>query len=201
MCPSGRHTEREVNTNMKIKDMLLTGIFAALVIISSYVVIPIGPVPHSLQPFAVMLSGFILGPKLGALSIITWIVLGSLGLPVFNQGQSGIAMLAGPTGGFILSFVVVAYLSGYFTRKYYSEAFTGNFLYLALTMVICYIIGGLGFKLSFAYFLQKPMTWEKTFILAIAPFLPFDIIKAAMASYLGVKIRRALVQAGQIAKN
>jgi biotin transport system substrate-specific component len=44
------------------------------------------------------------------------------------------------------------------------------------------------------------MTWEKTFILAIAPFFPFDIIKAAMASYLGIRIRRALIQAGQVAK-
>ena len=105
---------------MKIKECFSQD-FCSTGDISSYVVIPIGPVPHSLQPFAVMLSGFILGPKLGALSIITWIVLGSLGLPVFNQGQSGIAMLAGPTGGFILSFVVVAYLSGYFTRKYYQR--------------------------------------------------------------------------------
>ena len=185
---------------MKIREMLLTGIFAALVILSSYVVIPIGPVPHSLQPFIVMLSGFILGPRLGALSIITWIVLGSLGLPVFNQGQAGIAMLAGPTGGFIVSFVVVAYFGGYLTRKFYSESFGKNFLFLALTMLVCYVIGGLGFKLSFAYFLHKPMTWEKTFILAIAPFFPFDIIKAAMASYLGIRIRRALIQAGQVAK-
>ena len=186
---------------MKIREMLLTGIFTALVTVSSYVVVPIGPVPHSLQPFAVMLSGFILGPKYGALSIVTWIILGSLGLPVFNQGQAGIGMLAGPTGGFIISFVVVAYLAGYSTRKYYSDKFGKNFLFLALTMVVCYIIGGLGFKLSFAYFLQKPMTWEKTFLLAIAPFFPFDIIKAAMASYLGVRIRRALIQAGLIIKD
>ncbi len=186
---------------MKTREMLLTGIFAGLVILSSYIVIPIGPVPHSLQPLAVMLCGFILGPKYGALSILTWIVLGILGLPVFNQGQAGIAMLAGPTGGFIVSFVVVAYLAGYLTRTNYSESFGKNFFYLALTMGLCYIIGGIGFKLSFAYFLQKPMTWEKTFILAIAPFLPFDIIKAAMASYLGVRIRRALLQAGLITKN
>lgn len=181
---------------MKIKQLLLCGIFTGLVIISSYIVIPLGPVPHTLQPLTVMLAGFLLGPRLGALSLCAWIMLGCLGLPVFNQGQSGLTMFVGPTGGFIVGFVVCAYLSGYLTRKYYSESVGKNFLYLALAMVVCYILGAVGFKLSFAYFLHKPLSWEKTMLLAIAPFLPFDIIKAAIASYFGIKIRRALIQAG-----
>lgn len=181
---------------MKTREMLLTGIFTALIIMGSYVVIPIGPVPHTLQPLAVMLAGFLLGPKYGPLSVITWMLLGSLGLPVFNQGQAGIAMLAGPTGGFMFGFVACTYFIGKITRLHNTESTVQNFIYLALGMVICYIIGGLGFKLSFAYFLHKPMTWEKTLILAIAPFLPFDIIKAAIASYLGIRIRRALGHAG-----
>ena len=181
---------------MKTQHMLLSGIFAALVIISSYIVIPIGPVPITMQPLTVLLAGFLLGPKGGALSIIIWILLGCIGLPVFNQGQAGITMLAGPTGGFIIGFVVTAYLAGYLTEKYYTESFVKNFGYLAIAMVVCYILGAIGFKLSFAYFLQKPMSWEKTMTLAIAPFLPFDIIKAAIVSYLGVKIRRALRNAG-----
>ena len=181
---------------MKTQHMLLSGIFAALVIISSYIVIPIGPVPITMQPLTVMLAGFLLGPKGGALSIIIWILLGTIGLPVFNQGQAGITMLAGPTGGFIIGFVFCAYIIGYLTQKYYSESVIKNFLYLAVGMLVCYIMGALGFKLSFAYFLHKPMTWDKTMILAIAPFLPFDIIKAAVVSYFGIKIRRALQNAG-----
>ena len=181
---------------MKTQHMILSGIFAALVIISSYIVVPIGPVPHTLQPFTVMLAGFLLGPKGGALSILIWILLGSIGLPVFNQGQGGITMLVGPTGGFILGFVACAYLSGYLTQKYYTESYGKNFCFLALAMLVCYIMGTIGFRMSFAYFLHKPMTWGKTMALAIAPFLPFDIIKAAIVSYLGVKIRRALKNAG-----
>ena len=181
---------------MKIREMLLSGIFTALVIISSYIVIPIGPVPHTLQPLIVMLSGFLLGPKWGPISIITWIILGCLGLPVFNQGQAGAVMLLGPTGGFIVGFVVCSWLVGKFTSNDLQAAFIKNFAYLAFAMIICYVIGLVGFKLSFEYFLQKPMSWEKSMLLSIAPFLPFDIIKAAIAAYVGAKVRKALLAAG-----
>ena len=181
---------------MKTREMLLSGIFTALLIISSYIVIPIGPVPHTLQPFVVMLSGFLLGAKWGPISVITWILLGCLGLPVFNQGQAGAVMLVGPTGGFSLGFVVCSWLVGKLTANDLKAGFLKNFSYLAFAMIICYVIGLIGFKLSFTYFLQKPMSWEKSMLLAIAPFLPFDIIKAAIAAYVGAKVRKALLAAG-----
>ena len=178
------------------RNMLLAGLFAALVIISSYIVIPIGPVPHTLQPLTVMLAGFLLGPKWGATSILIWIILGCLGLPVFNQGQSGAVMLVGPTGGFIIAFVICAWLVGYCTQKDPNASFGKNLFYLVLAMIVTYIVGLIGFKLSFAYFLQKPMSWEKAAILSVAPFLPFDIIKAVIATFLGMKVRKALIVAG-----
>ncbi|MDD4321291.1 MAG: biotin transporter BioY [Acidaminococcaceae bacterium] len=181
---------------MKTREMLLSGLFTALVIISSYIVIPIGPVPHTLQPLVVILSGFLLGPKWGPISIITWIILGCLGLPVFNQGQAGAVMLVGPTGGFIVGFVVLSWLVGKFTSNDLQAGLLKNFAYLAFAMLVCYVIGLIGFKLSFTYFLQKPMSWEKSMLLAIAPFLPFDIIKAAIAAYVGAKVRKALMAAG-----
>ncbi len=181
---------------MKTREMLLSGLFTALVIISSYMVIPIGPVPHTLQPLVVILSGFLLGPKWGPISIITWIILGCLALPVFNQGQAGAVMLVGPTGGFIVGFVVLSWLVGKFTSNDLQAGLLKNFAYLACAMLVCYVIGLIGFKLSFTYFLQKPMSWEKSMLLAIAPFLPFDIIKAAIAAYVGAKVRKALMAAG-----
>jgi len=63
-------------------------------------------------------------------------------------------------------------------------------------LLVAYVIGLIGFNLSFQYFLHKPMTWEKSVLIAIAPFLPFDIIKTAIASYVGVKVRKALIDAG-----
>ncbi len=183
---------------MQTKNILLTGIFTALMIISSYVVIPIGPVPHSMQPLIVLLAGILLGARYGALSIIVWILLGCLGLPVFNQGQAGAVMLMGPTGGFILGFVVCAWLVGYLTERHYTEKLAPNIVYMILAMLIVYVVGIVGFKFNMEYFLGKMLSWEKSFILVVAPFLPFDIIKAAIASYVGVKVRRALKTMGLV---
>ena len=180
----------------RTRDLIGAALFAALMIVSSYVTIPIGPVPITLQTFMAMLAGFLLGPVWGAVSIIVWLLLGCLGLPVFNQGQSGIVMLAGPTGGFLISFPIVAFLSGKISYGHSGESLLEKFVSLALTMVVCYAIGSIGFKLSFACFLHKPMTWDKTMALAVVPFLPLDIVKSFLVAFLGIRIRRALKAGG-----
>ncbi|HIU63807.1 MAG TPA: biotin transporter BioY [Candidatus Avacidaminococcus intestinavium] len=181
---------------MQLRNMLLAATFTALMIISSYIVVPIGPVPHTLQPLVVLLSGMLLGPKWGPSSLLVWIALGVLGLPVFNQGQAGAVMLIGPTGGFILGFVVCSWLVGWLTCRDPKSGYGKTFIYLFSGIIIAYAMGMVGFKLSFQYFLQKPMTWEKSIIIAIAPFLPFDIIKTIAATYIGVHVRKALVASG-----
>lgn len=180
----------------RTRNLMGAALFAGLMILSSYVTIPIGPVPITLQTFMAMLAGFLLGPVWGPVSIIVWLLLGCLGLPVFNQGQSGIVMLAGPTGGFLVSFPIVAWMAGKLSHSKVGDGLLKNFLGLALTMVVCYAIGAIGFKLSFAYFLHKPMTWYKTMALAVVPFLPLDIIKSFLAAFLGIRIRRALKASG-----
>lgn len=181
---------------MKTREMLLAGIFVALMIICAYIIVPIGPVPITLQPLVVLLAGMLLGSKVSAISMCVWIILGCVGLPVFNQGQSGAVMLVGPTGGFIIAFVVTAWLAGYLTERDLDADYRKNFLYMCLAMVVCYAVGLIGFKLSFQYFLQKPMSWYQAVLLAVAPFLPFDIIKAAVAVFIGTRVRKALLLAG-----
>lgn len=137
----------------RTRNMMGAGLFTALIILSSYVTIPLGPVPVTLQTLMVLLAGFLLGPVWGPASVLVWMVLGCVGLPVFNQGQAGIVMLAGPTGGFILSFPVVAWLAGKVSRgSWAGDSLWKNFLALAGVTVVCYIIGAIGFKLSFAFF-------------------------------------------------
>jgi biotin transport system substrate-specific component len=188
------------NNTFATKNIMLMGLFVALMVISSYIVIPIGPVPITLQIFVVLLAGILLGSKLGPMSIIAWMLLGIIGLPVFNQGQGGAVMLVGPTGGFIVAFVVMAWFVGYCTESNKGDSIKFMALVMVIAIVICYVLGIIGFKLSFAYFLHKPMTWTKAFVLAVAPFLPFDIIKAVLASFIGVKVRSALQMAGLITK-
>lgn len=180
---------------MQLRNMMLAALFTTLMIISSYVVVPIGPVPHTLQPLVVFLTGLLLGHRWGAISISVWVVLGIIGLPVFNQGQAGAVMLVGPTGGFIIGFVVCAWLIGLLTEGDLQSGYARTFGCIVLGLAVAYILGFIGFKFSFQYFLQKPMSWEKSFWIVIAPFLPFDIIKAAIATYVGINVRKALIAA------
>lgn len=180
---------------MKIREMALVSLFAALLAVSSQVTFPIGPVPHTLQILFIVMAGAVLGSRLGALSVIVWILLGVFGLPVFAQGKAGAAVLLGPTGGFLLGFLVCAYWVGYFTERH--PASFGRMLIAMLTgLAAVYILGWMGFLASFTLFLQKPMTWDKAFQLVVLPFLPFDIVKALGAAYLSVRVKQALAQAG-----
>lgn len=180
---------------MSTRNMILAGLFAALMALSSQIFIPIGPVPHTLQMFFVLLSGVILGSKLGLVSIAVWIALGAFGLPVFAQGKAGIAVLAGPTGGFLFGFMAAAFLVGWLTER--SKLTVGRTaIYMLTGLMAAYVIGLAGFMLSFKYFLHKPMTLQTAFTVAVVPFLPFDIVKTLMASYIGTRVRLALERAG-----
>ena len=189
-----------VNNTMKedfslpIRNMIITGLFSALLAVSSQIFIP-GPVPHTLQTFVVLLTGVILGPRWGAASIIVWILLGVFGLPVFAQGKVGIAVLAGPTGGFLLGFILCAWLTGSIIIKR-ELSYLGMLSIMLTGLAVIYAVGLVGFMASFAWFLHKPMTWEQAAAVSVLPFLPFDIVKAAAAAYLGVRLRRTLHKAG-----
>lgn len=182
---------------MTTRYMILTGLFAALIALGSQFSILIGPVPHTLQVFFVMLTGLILGGRWGFTSVLVWVLLGAFGLPVFAQGKAGAAHVLGPTGGFMAGLMLCAWLVGSLTERYNpGQAKTVGVLVLGLAVL--YAVGLAGFMASFAFFLHKPMTLEKALTLAAAPFLPFDAIKALLAGYLGVRIRRALIRAGLI---
>lgn len=180
---------------MSIRNMALAGLFASLLAVSSQISIPLGPVPHTLQIFFVLLAGLLLGGRWGFASIGVWIALGVFGLPVFAQGKAGIAVLAGPTGGFLIGFAMCALVVGKLTEGTDNGYFRTLAIMLA-GLALVYVIGLIGFMLSFEYFLHKPMTVEKAVTIAVAPFLLFDIVKTAMAAYLGNKVKRALERAG-----
>ncbi|HOK18643.1 MAG TPA: biotin transporter BioY, partial [Caldisericia bacterium] len=91
-----------------IKKITFSSLFIILIIIGSYISIPLpfSPVPLTLQVFFVLLSGILLGPYYGFLSVLGYIILGVLGFPVFAGGQSGFSVFLGPNGGFLLGFLI-----------------------------------------------------------------------------------------------
>jgi biotin transport system substrate-specific component len=97
---------------MKLKEMLLIVASVFLIIVGSYVTVPVGPVPFVLTNFFIVLLGLLLGWRITLFAVITYILLGSIGLPVFSQGRGGFAHVIGVTGGFILGFIPLAFISG-----------------------------------------------------------------------------------------
>lgn len=176
---------------IKQRSMVLAAFFAALLAISSYVVIPIGPVPHSMQPMFVFLNALLLGAKTGCISVVVWFALGIIGLPVFAGGKAGLTTFIEPTGGFLIGFLIATYIIGYLADKG-TKSFAKTFIIIIPGLIIIYIFGLVGFKLSMEYVLNKTLSWQTSFNLVVVPFLPFDVIKAIIATYLGLKIKKAL---------
>ncbi len=159
--------------------------FSLLVALSAQVVIPIGPVPITGQSFAVLLTGALLGSRLGAMAMIVYLIEGASGLPFFYQGNAGLAHLLGPTGGYLIAFPAAAFITGSFAENGWDRRFP--------TAVVAMAIGSIVIMLSgwawFAIVMQTPAL--PAFQLTVLKFIPGDIIKillAAAALPLGWKL-------------
>jgi|HubBroStandDraft_6_1064221.scaffolds.fasta_scaffold876748_2 biotin transport system substrate-specific component len=132
------------------------------------------PVPISLQTFAVLMIGGMLGPKKGAASVLLYLVEGSLGLPFFVQGKAGILTFLGPTGGYLVGFVVQAYLVGWFLQQK-SNLTSGKLL--AVLLFSCLIQMSLG-----VLWLSHLVGWSRVWIMGFYPFVPGEILKSVAAA-------------------
>lgn len=180
---------------MSLRKKMLVSLFAALLCVSSHVVLPIGPVPVTLQVLFVLLAGAVLGAEMGALSVVIWIMLGAFGLPVFAGGKAGPMVLIGPTGGYLLGFVICAWTVGFLTRgNPRSKLRSGAAMLVGLT--IAYAVGLAGFMASFAFFLQKPMTFQQALTIAVYPFVAFDLVKLVLGAWLAPVLIESLARAG-----
>jgi biotin transport system substrate-specific component len=174
----------------KLKMMLLSAIFAAVITICAQISINITPsVPMTLQTFAIALTPILLGSRYGTLSVVLYLLLGAIGLPVFANMKGGFEVLIGPTGGYLIGFVVAAFVIGKILENgsfSLSKVIGANLLGL----IIIYIFGISVLKIV------TQMDWLKSLFVGVLPFLVTDMIKLVLASVLGVTIRKRLVQIG-----
>ena len=100
-----------------IQALVYTSLFTALIAAGAYIAVPIGPVPLVMQNFFVLLAGLVLGPKMGTTAVLTYLVIGTLGIPVFAGGTGGPAHFLGPTGGYLLGYVPAVFITGLIANK------------------------------------------------------------------------------------
>jgi len=159
--------------------------FVILTALGAYVRIPLPftPVPITLQTFFVLLSGAALGKRWDPASQVSYLCLGAVGLPVFSGAASGTAYLFGPTGGYLIGFVVSSWIVGVVLQK--RRNLTGTLLALALgSLAGIYFFGILGLCLFSKCSFSQGLTW------GMLPFIPGDLIKIISAGLIFTKIEQ-----------
>jgi biotin transport system substrate-specific component len=164
-------------------DVALIAAGAALTAGAAQIVIPMWPVPITGQTFAVLFVGATLGSLRGVLSMLVYVGLGIAGLPVFAEGGAGLEKLAGPTGGYMIGFVLAAALVGWLAQKEWDRKVLGTIgAFLAGTAVI-YAVGLPWLSVALGQ-MGYPNDLSATLQAGLYPFIPGDLLKALAAGGL-----------------
>ncbi|GHU79121.1 biotin transporter BioY [Clostridia bacterium] len=165
-----------------VRDMCFIGIFTAVTVIMAQISIPMPMgVPITMQTFAICLAGMLLSPRNSFFSALLYVLLGAIGIPVFAQFSGGLGIVFGPTGGFILSFPIMAWLVALGAEKKGAIPVTlglvaGILVNFVAGMVLFSLITGNGLGVAFTA--------------CVLPFIPTTIIKTVAAGIIGARIKK-----------
>jgi biotin transport system substrate-specific component len=150
--------------------------FSLLTALAAQIVIPIGPVPITGQTFAVLLTGALLGPRLGAMAMIAYLIEGASGLPFFAGGQFGLVHLMGPTGGYLIAFPAAAFITGAFAEHGWDRRFFSAAAAMAIGSIIIIVCGSVWFSVLTHTSIGNAVR------VTVAPFILGDIVKILLAA-------------------
>jgi biotin transport system substrate-specific component len=176
----------------KSKGLALVAMFTTILAFCALISIPItpiSPVPITLQVFAVYLIVTLLGPRYGTYTCLLYLFLGAIGLPVFSGGDAGVGQIIGPSGGYLISFPVAAFVGGYLSkgtgssrRSELLRVSSAN----AASLAIIYTIGVLWLSIVYLH-----GNIYDGVLLGAVPFIPFDVLKAIVAVPVSLRVRGA----------
>ncbi|MFC4714128.1 biotin transporter BioY [Planococcus dechangensis] len=181
-------------SNVKLRMMIVTALFAAIIGVLAQVTIPLPLVPITGQTLAIGLAATILGARYGTMSILVYLGIGAVGIPVFAQMSGGLGSLFGPTGGYLFGFIPTAFIIGYYLEK---TSFTVMNAIIAniIGMFVALIFGTVWLKVF------AELTWTGAFVGGFLPFLLVGVIKAVLAAWIGISVRNRLKSANLLYVN
>jgi len=150
--------------------------FSLLTALSAQIVIPVPPVPFTAQTFAVVLTGALLGSRLGAITMIVYLIEGAFGLPFFSGGSGGYWHLVGPTGGYLVAFPAAAYITGAFAEHEWDRRFLTAVAAMAIGTLVILLAGWMWFSLVLRT--SPALTVFDT----VVKFIPGDVLKICLAA-------------------
>lgn len=175
--------------------VLLAFAFAALtgILAQAKIYLPWTPVPITGQTIMVLMTGVILGRNWGGISQTIYVILGVLGIPWFASGKSGVAALIGPTGGYLMGFIVAALFVGYITDRYLARNASRNFLKITgilmfANFVIIYGLGLIGLGAWLNLIKGSSVSFLDLIELGAAPFVIGDILKLIFVSMVSMLV-------------
>ncbi|MFV1876044.1 biotin transporter BioY [Nioella sp.] len=176
-----------IGTGSTARKAMLVLAGSAFIAVAAQISVPMLPVPMTLQTLAILMVGFVYGARLGALTLVAYLAEGAMGLPVFANGMNGLAF-AGPTAGFLIGFVAMAWAAGFAAERGLARGVVGTALSALLISAALYvpglawpalIAGGFGFE---AGWVAQDAGFYWTWF--VAPFLLGDAVKAVIAALL-----------------
>lgn len=166
---------------LSTRSLLLCALFAALMAVCSQLSIPLPMVPINLALLAALLGGALLGPKLGAAAIGVYVLVGLMGVPVFASFGAGPGTLFGKTGGYIIGYILAAFLTGLLAGK--GKGYWRTCLAMVVGTLACYLFGTAWFMQVTGMELWLSLTY------CVLPFLPGDGLKILAAAWLSRRLR------------
>ena len=181
---------------MKTKGVIYCGLFTALIAVGAFIKIPIPVVPFTLQYLFTMLAGLLLGSRLGTVSVLSYMLLGLAGLPIFSEG-GGLWYVFKPSFGYIIGFAVAAYVNGKIAnakthpsyRRLLGANFLGLFIVYAFGMIYYYVISN--------FYLNSPIGVGALFLYCFVLAVPGDIVLCIVAAIIGKRMI-PLIQGGRL---
>ena len=198
MSESSSKTNKSTRNRAFIYDLVLISVSAALITICSWISIPLGPVPFTLQTLGILAVMLTIGGRRGTIAILVYLALGAVGVPVFAGFKGGIMSFIGPTGGFLIGFVFGALVYWLLEKLFLKKLMTSpvktwisGMLGFLVFEVIMYIVGVIWFMTVYAaqtgpVGLATVMTW------CVIPFIIPDIVKMAVAVLIGERASKLI---------
>jgi len=179
------------------RNMILVAMFAALTAIGAFIKVPIPYVPFTIQYLFCALAGLILGSRLGALSQIVYVAIGLAGVPVFTEG-GGIGYIFKPTFGYLIGFIVAAYVIGKIRENVKELTFFKTIFTLLLGLFFIYLFGVIYLFISYNLYLGKNISFYFAFFYGFVVCIAGDLVLTVFAAYISIKLLPVLRKSGYI---
>ncbi len=192
--------DERASRGLAMSDVVQAGVLIALLAVSAQVSVAIGPVPFTLQTLVVVLAALVFSPGQAALALIGYVILGTLGLPIFSAFRGGLAMIAGPTGGYIYGFILSAVIGALVRRaicppaqraSHKRRSLAADVVAGVVAVLICYTIGTIHFMIVSA---AGGSSVDLIYVLGVCvvPFILPDAAKMVAAILVALALRRAI---------